>query len=115
MYRVEHKEYGCGPYNRTNGLPRIINVLNRKKQPVPKSYFDFLPNADFCIFGFKTRKELKMWFSPYHRKILSRNGYVVRHYKLLPRAVAYKDRHQIAIDRRKIKAVLANPISLMEI
>lgn len=117
MYRVEHVTHGNGPYCLPIGLPRPVPIVADEYKLHPDIRFYNLREivAANCIFGFKSLCDLKSWFNSTERYLLHRHDYVVRQYELLPGAIRYWDDSQIAIDRRKIKAVLANPISSMEI
>lgn len=117
MYRVEHVIYGTGPYCLAEGLPRPVPIVTDEHKLHPSTDFYLLPEivAANCIFGFRNLNQLKIWFGYEERDALHQHSYVVRQYELLPGAMKYRDESQIAIDRRLIRAVVAQPISLLEV
>lgn len=117
MYRVEHSAYGTGPYCLAAGLPRPIPIVVDEHKLHPDTRFYNLPEivAANCVFGFRNLNQLKIWFNSTERCLLHRHDYVVRQYDLLPGAIKYWDDSQIAVDRRKISAVRAQTMSLIEI
>lgn len=117
MYRVEHVIYGNGPYCLAEDLPRPVPIVVDEDKLHPNTDFYNLPEivGANCIFGFRNLNQLKIWFSIEERDALHRHSYVIRQYELDRGAIKYSDASQIAVDRRKISAVRAQHISLIEI
>lgn len=128
VYRVEHKEYGCGPYTirehinndwydkeyDEHPLAKIANRHNSKPTVWPGPMRDNITfHADWenHHFGFSSIWRLKIWFAGF-LKLMKRYDFVIAVYNVPNKYVEYGDSDkQIVFD--KSKAELTNTYSLL--
>jgi len=94
IYRVEHRTDGYGPYADKVAL---FNHADAEHPTFGEDFEDILESADAYryFFGFKSKRQLRAWFSKQERVILRENDYVVRVYSVNPKYVHKSEKQLI--------------------
>jgi hypothetical protein len=100
IYRVEHQEYGHGPYS-NHGYDFWHRRDARHRHPVPADDFDSDLRSDvYWKFGFSSPEQLTAWFTPAELRLLRRHGFIGRVYDV-PDTDVIVGRSQVAFPGKK--------------
>ncbi len=97
VYRIEHKDRGCGPYCSTRLGPEgfVVGGEERGNRPIPRTRGRWtLPDHRFA---FPTKQAIKKWFdNSYEIKAMYAAGFRIRVYDVPPEGILIDEPEQVA-------------------